>query len=314
MSLLRQSCSFPLHQGLACPHITGIRVGLPASLVLTLLISLFTVNSSFAQSPQWESFGDGLAVSVWQPRERCPDIGSLLVVDADPERYRFSIHYYAQEGLTYPLTIEEWQKRTRHEVLFNAGLFRENFAYLGLLFKEGRSLGSRRHITWQGLFVAEPAEPATRPRARILDLTTDLFQENAPPYREAAQSLMLLDRTGAIRVRQTGKLAYQTLVAETRHGHILVFKSLGLVSLHGVGQCLRDAFPSIQAAMAMDGGSSSDLVLSESLWKGGDLTQRQSTWKERFTGTSTPHIPLPAVIGISPRSTPASSSGQTGKR
>jgi len=183
MSHLRQSSSSPLPHELTRRHTARIAIGLPAALLLALFIGLFTTNCAFAQAPQWESLGGGLAVSVWQPRERCPDIASLLIVDADPERYRFSVHYYAQEGLAYPPTIEEWQKRTHHEVLFNAGLFRENFAYLGLLFKEGRSLGSRRHTTWQGLFVAEPAEPATRPRARVLDLTTDPFNESAPSYR-----------------------------------------------------------------------------------------------------------------------------------
>jgi len=160
-------------------------------------------------------------VSVWQPRERCPDIGPLLVVDADPERYRFSVHYYAQERLAYPPTIEEWQKRTHHDVVFNAGLFRENFAYLGLLLKEGHSLGSRRHTTWQGLFVAEPAEPATRPRARVLDLTVDLFNESAPSYREAAQSLMLLDRPEPFGFDQQANWPIKTLVAETHHGTYL---------------------------------------------------------------------------------------------
>jgi len=314
MSVFRQSSSLGIHHEFTCLRTLNIGTSLHATLALALLIGLLTANTSFAQSDHWESLGDGLAVSVWQPRERCPDIGPLLVVDADPERYRFSVHYYAQERLAYPPTIEEWQKRTHHDVVFNAGLFRENFAYLGLLLKEGHSLGSRRYTTWQGLFVAEPAEPATRPRARVLDLTVDLFNESAPSYREAAQSLMLLDRTGTIRVRPTGKLAYQTLVAETHHGHILVFKSLGLVSLHGVGQCLRDAFPSIRVAMAMDGGSSSDIRVSEALWRHGDLTQQQSAWKDLFVGTSTAHIPLPAVIGITPRNTPASSRRQKEKR
>lgn len=309
MSFLRQ---YPLSSGLYNRFARQPGQGSTGlvPLVLSLVLALLAPHHSFAQSPQWESIGDGLAVSVWQPRERCPDIDSLLVVDADPERYRFSVHHYAQEGFAYPPTIEEWQKRTHHEVVFNAGLFRENFAYLGLLLKDGRSLGSRRHPAWHGLFVAEPADRATRPNARILDLTIDPFHEEAPSYREAAQSLMLLDRTGTIRVRQTGKLAYQTLVAESRNGHILVFKSRGLVSLHGIGQCLRDAFPSIRVAMAMDGGSSSDLLVSDALWAEGTSSPQQTSWRDLFAGTSHPHIPLPAVIGLSHRERPASSSGQ----
>jgi uncharacterized protein YigE (DUF2233 family) len=252
-----------------------------------------------------------MAAAVWTPGERCPDADRFLVLDVDPERYRFSVHYYAQEGLVHPPLIDEWQRRTGHEVLFNAGLFRENFAYLGLLLKEGKSLGSRRHTTWQGLFVAEPTTSSAAPKARILDLTTDAFPENTPSYREAAQALMLLDRSGAIRVRQTEKRAYQTIVAEGTNGHIVIVKSLSFVTLHSLGQCLRDAFPGIKLAMAMDGGSSSDLVVSESLWKEKDFAETRENWKALFAGRSTGHIPLPTVIGISPRETTAAPESQT---
>jgi hypothetical protein len=130
------------------------------------------------------------------------------------------VHYYQQDGFSTPLDIRQWQERTGHDLVFNAGLFRENYAYLGLLYGNGRSLGGKRHPTWLGLFVAEPSVDRAR-RARVLDLTFDTFDEGHPPYREVAQSLMLLDRTGKIRVRQTGKRAHQTLVAEKGDGHLV---------------------------------------------------------------------------------------------
>ena len=266
-----------------------------------VVLLLWSTTPTLAQEPNWEPLGPGLSASIWKPGERCPETDRFLAVKVDPERYRFSVHYYGQEGLLHPPTIDEWQRRTGHEILFNAGLFRENFAYLGLLLKEGRSLGSRRHSTWQGLFVAEPQTPISTPKAGVLDLADDTFHEDRPTYREAAQSLMLLDRTGTIRVRQTGKRAYQTVVAEGRDGHILILKSLGLVSLHGLGQCLRDTFPSIKLAMAMDGGSSSDLFVSDSLWNSAEPSDARTNWKDLFAGRSTAHIPLPTVIGLSPR-------------
>jgi uncharacterized protein YigE (DUF2233 family) len=266
-----------------------------------IALLLWAATPALAQEPRWEPLGPGLAASIWQPDERCPDIDRLLVVKVNPALHRFSVHYFAQEGLLHPPTIDEWQKRTGHEIVFNAGLFRENFAYLGLLFKSGKSLGSRRHSTWQGLFVAEPQTPLSVPKAGVLDLASDVFHEETPAYQEAAQSLMLLDRKGTIRVRQTGKRAYQTVVAEDKDEHILILKSLGLVTLHGLGQCLRDTFPSIALAMAMDGGSSSDLFVSESLWKSGEPSETRANWKDLFAGRSTAHIPLPTIIGLSPR-------------
>ncbi len=252
---------------------------------------------AIAEDLQWERLTEGLSVSIWKPGRDCQNVPPTLVADIDPLRYRFSVHFYGQEGLEEPLTIEQWQKRTGHHLVFNAGLFRENFSYLGLLYKDGRSLGSRRHATWQGLFVAEPTGQ-TSANARVLDLSTDPFDEQQLSYKEAAQALMLLDRNGHIRVRQTGKRAFQTLVGDTAAGHILVFKSLDPVALYEFADCVRDELPIVRQMMAMDGGSSSDLMIPPGLWKG---EHQHAGWKSLFAGTTALHIPLPAVIGISPR-------------
>ena len=253
-----------------------------------------------AQTLTGDQLGDGLSISVWNPQAQCQDVAPLIAVEIDPNRYRFTVHYYQQDGLSDPLDIHQWQERTGHDLVFNAGLFRENYAYLGLLYGNGRSLGSKRHTTWLGLFVAEPAEDRSR-RARVLDLTFDIFDEQHVPYREVAQSLMLLDRTGKIRVRQTGKRAHQTLVAEQGNGHLLVLKTTEVVSLHALGECLRDTFPSLRQVMAMDGGSSSDVAVSPSLRQATSEMLGLHTWIPLLEGSGTTHIGLPAVIGISPR-------------
>ncbi len=264
------------------------------------LAVLLLPGLGLAQNISWERLSDGLTVSVWKPGDPCPTVPTMLVVDMDPERARFSIHHYAQEGLSQPLTIEEWQKRTGHHVVVNAGLFRENFTYLGLLYKDGRSLGSRRHTQWQGLFVAEPSVTGVK-KARVLDLASDSFNEDQPLYREAAQALMLLDQSRKIRVRETGKHAYQTIIAEAENGHILIFKSLGVVPLYDLGRCFKDGFPAVRQAMAMDGGSSSDVRILESLWQKDSSILEHASWKNLFSGSGGTHIPLPTVIGVSSR-------------
>ena len=253
-----------------------------------------------AQTLTGDQLGNGLSISVWNPHTQCPDVAPLIAVDIDPDRYRFTVHYYQQDGFSDPPDIRQWQERTGHDLVFNAGLFRENYAYLGLLYGNGRSLGSKRHATWLGLFVAEPAEDRSR-RARVFDLTFDTFDEQHVPYREVAQSLMLLDRTGKIRVRQTGKRAHQTLVAEHSNGHLLVLKTTEVVSLHALGECLRDAFPSLRQVMAMDGGSSSDIAVSPSLRQTTSKLAGLHSWIPLLDDSITTHIGLPAVIGISPR-------------
>ncbi|MBL8076154.1 MAG: hypothetical protein JNL29_17465 [Nitrospira sp.] len=239
-------------------------------------------------------------VSVWKPIQSCPTLPTMLVVDLDPERTRFAVHHYAQEGLAQPPKIWEWQQRTGHQLVFNAGLFRDNFTYLGLLYQGGRSVGGRRHKVWQGLFVAEPAVPGLK-KARVFDLASDHFDEDRPVYAEAAQALMLLDQSGKIRVRDSGRYAYQTILAETEKGHIQIFKSLGVVPLYDIGRCFKETLPTVRRAMAMDGGSSSDLRIVESLWEKDLHSQEGDSWKSLFSGSTNFHIPLPTVIGVSPR-------------
>jgi len=257
-------------------------------------------STTTAQTLTGDHLGDGLSISVWNLQAQCSDVAPLIAVEIDPNRYRFTVHYYQQDGFSDPLDIRQWQERTGHDLVFNAGLFRENYAYLGLLYGNGRSLGSKRHAIWLGLFVAEPVEDRAR-RARVLDLTFDTFDEQRVPYREVAQSLMLLDRTGKIRVRQTGKRAHQTLVAEQDDGHLLILKTTEEVSLHALGECLRDAFPSLRQVMAMDGGSSSDIAVSPSLRQSTSEMAGLHAWIPLLEDSTTTHVGLPAVIGISPR-------------
>lgn len=280
-----------------------LRVGFVLSMVW-----LLAVDTVAAQDLLWSRLAEGLAVTVWEPGSECRDgVPASVIVKVDPERFRFSTYHYLDEKLPAPLTIKEWQRRIGASVVFNAGLFRDDYTYLGWLFKDGRSLGSKRHPQWQGLFVAEPVVPGLR-KARVLDLSMEPFAADHPVYREAAQSLMLLDRNGKLRVRQTGKRAYQTVVGEDREGSILLIKTADAVALWELADCLRDGFPMIYQAMAMDGGASSDLLIRSD--EPIDLRQsgQTSDLQTLIDGSGMRHIPLPSVIGVLPRE------GDRGKR
>jgi uncharacterized protein YigE (DUF2233 family) len=251
---------------------------------------------AFAEMVNWDRLADGLEVTVWTPGEACAQVPPLYMVRIDSERFRFSIHHYRSEGLESPLTLDDWHQRTKALALFNAGLFMDDFSYLGLLYKDGKSLGSKRHGQWQGLFMAEPLAPGLK-KARVLDLKHDAFDDDKPAYREAAQSLMLLDRRGTPRVRRSGKAAQQTVVGEDREGHVLVIMSKGEVPLWELAVCLRDGFHGISHAMAMDGGASSDLLIGSEI----SGARSDAAWQPLVDGKGLSHIPLPTVIGVFPR-------------
>ncbi len=270
--------------------------------IVTAIAQFVSITHSVsAQSIEWDRPADGLAIGVWNPASLCPEVPAMVVSDIDPLRYRISVHYFRNEPLQEPPDIHEWQRRTGHDLIFNAGLFRENFTYLGLLYGQGKSMGGKRHASWMGLFVSEPVEPGLS-RATILDLSVDAFDEQRPSYGEAAQSLMLLDRTGKVRVRQSGKQSQQTLVGELQNGHIVIMKTTEVASLYAIGLCLHEAYPQIRQAMAMDGGSSSDLSISPAIQKAAAKMEGRHPWMTLLNTGPTGHVGLPAVIGISPRS------------
>ena len=110
-----------------------------ARFLLGIIFVMFSEPATTtAQTLTGDQLGDGLSISVWNPQAQCPDVAPLVAVEIDPDRYRFTVHYYQQDGLSDPLDIHQWQERTGHDLVFNAGLFRENYAYLGLLYGNGR--------------------------------------------------------------------------------------------------------------------------------------------------------------------------------
>ena len=274
------------------------------SLMLACLVGICCAGISEparTEDLRWDRLADGLFVTSWTPGTRCQqDVASLSFVKVDPDRFRFSVYFYRDDKLDQPPAIEEWLRRTRAAVIVNAGLFLPDFSYLGILMKGGRRLGGRRHSLWRGLFVAEPTASGER-KARVLDLSVDYFSEEHPAFGEAAQSLMLFDRSGQPRVRRSDKRAQQTVVAEDRDGKILIIKTSEETALWDLAQCLQQERPELSHAMAMDGGSSSDVVVNPTMameWAGARVPP---LWYGLVDAGNRPHIPLPAVIGVFPR-------------
>ncbi|MDR4473321.1 MAG: hypothetical protein MRJ92_11995 [Nitrospira sp.] len=117
-----------------------------------ILISLWLTaplpaQSAAADAIPWERLTTGMHVALWNPRDTCPQVPALLMLQIDPERFRFSVYQFRDEGLRAPISIHDCrQHRTDAYVMFNAGLFREDYSYLGVLLKEGRSLEARNII------------------------------------------------------------------------------------------------------------------------------------------------------------------------
>ena len=95
--------------------------------LVTLCIGGFPQGGSAAVSEiSWERLTAGIQVTLWNPVNACPQVPAMLILQIDPERFRFSIYHFRDEGLHVPLSIHGWQQHTDAYVVFNAGLFRED--------------------------------------------------------------------------------------------------------------------------------------------------------------------------------------------
>lgn len=231
-------------------------------------------------------FLEAASVRVGSPR--------LAVLRADPREVRFKV-LAAPPG--HPgFNANQWRKTSGALAVFNAGQYAEDRSYLGLLIHDGQQRGRLMgHL--EALFVAEPSE-AGLPPARVLDLHYTPFPAATSPYRQAAQSLMLLDRFGTIRVRRTEKLAHRTLVAQDGQDRVLVMVTEGRHTLWELARYISEAGLGLREVMCMDGGPEAQL----------DVAVDGFTYGQAGGPTSSPSLPLPwptanlpAALAIFPR-------------
>ena len=252
------------------------------------------VSSAADAGPEWRRLLPGLDFALWDAgatvRAGSEKIALLRV---DPRRFAFRV-LAAPPGRA-GFTAEQWRHRSQALAVFNAGQYAADGTYLGLLVQDGHPRG---HLIrrLEALFLAEPEEPSLPP-ARVLDLRYTAFDLKSNPYRQAAQSLMLLDRFGHIRVRRSPRVAHRTLVAEDSRGHILVMVTEGGHTLWELAHFLARSRLGLREVMCMDGGPESQL----------DLRVGGFSYQQFGSPSGTPQLlpwlppPLPAALGVFPR-------------
>jgi hypothetical protein len=176
-----------------------------------------------------------------------------------------------------------------------AGQFYPDFRYMGLLASGGRWLSRRAHPGYQAVLVAD-RDGKRGGGARVLDMARP---ENAPDslaWKEIAQSFMLFDSTGSLRVRRSERIANRTVVAEDRHHRILVFVSEGSYTLADFAFVLLRSPLQLTHAMSMDGGREAELVVAHGAFRYASF----GPWVDAQdrTGSAGTRTPLPAVISV----------------
>ena len=119
-------------------------------------------------------------------------------------------------------------------------------------------------------------------------------------FRHAVQSMMLVDETSRVRVRDSDLLANRMVVAQDRRGRMLVVWTEGAVTLGDFARWLPSVGLDLVRAMNLDGGIEAQLALRTP-------ELRLSLYGQYGTGTTMleagpgeVRYPLPAVIAIMP--------------
>jgi hypothetical protein len=205
-------------------------------------------------------------------------------------------YHFRADGVGTALDIEAWARRLGAPVVFNAGQFDEGFDYLGWLKRDGRWLSERRKGIWKGLLVSGPIGDVVW--GRIVDL--DHAEANiADQYQHVVQSMMLLDASSRLRVRDTELAACRTVVAEDTHGRILIIVTEGATTLGDLARWLIASPLDVVRAMNLDGGIESQLALDTPELKLA-LYGQHGTGATAWNPGSQVRYPLPAVVAVRP--------------
>ena len=227
---------------------------------LLLSTPAFSANlNSSLTTPRWKELANGVAFARVEATRYCR-LGSpgVAAVRLDPAHCR--IEPYHEREFTGSATILEWKERLKAPVVLNAGLYDTNRRHLGMLRRDGRDLGGNRHVTWKGVLALHPRE-AGLPPAALLDLALPEDAALEEKYATVVQSMMLFDRNGDIRVRQSDRIARRSAVALDKQGRVLLVVTEGAYTLWDIGVLLRESGWDLVEALALDGGNEASLIV-----------------------------------------------------
>jgi uncharacterized protein YigE (DUF2233 family) len=250
----------------------------------------------WSHSPsQWRLLNQGLAFTEVQVYYHQNLVETLAVVKIDPALNTFRVFHHKRQSLT------TWQEEINAPVVFNASYFDAQGQPVGLILVDGQPLGPLHNRRMRGMFVAEPRGISPDlPRATILDLKGVTIDPKKFPWKQGVQSFpLLLDYKGQVRVKESGKKSYRTVIAADRNGNILVFNSAGdFFTLHKMAQFLKASAFDIDSALNLDGGSEAQLYIKTDDFE----YYSPPSWQSRL-GNILDHqrFLLPTVIGVFPR-------------
>lgn len=267
-------------------------------LPFVLVVSAFVLWRGTTRAPRWREVAPGLEFATFRGEPYCRrGSAAIAVLRLDPERVRLRVHHYTQaQGANdlEPPDVVQWQRRTKAIAVFNAGQFYPDWKYMGLLSSRGRWVSRTAHVGYHAVLVAD--RPGPGEGARVLDLASIPTAPESLTWNEVAQSFMLFDSTGALRVRRSERIANRTVVGEDQHRRIVVMVTEGAYTLADLAFVLQNSSLRLRHAMSMDGGRESELVVAHRGFRYASFGRWSS--EDEHPEAPAARVPLPAVITL----------------
>ena len=262
------------------------------SALVALVVGAILITQR-AGGVHWRVLRSGVEFATVRGEPYCRRGSSAIAaLRVDPSRVPVRVRHFTREPERRPLDILEWQRRTGALAVVNAGQYYADYSYMGLLASDGKVVSRIPHPTFKAALVAGPR--AGGGGARVVDLTAERLDPDSLGWSEVAQSFMLFDRDGTVRVRRSDQVANRTAVAEDHEGRLVVLTSEGGYTLWEFARLLQRLPLGLSQAMAMDGGLEAELVVSAGRFRYASFGQ----W-ERGRPAPTPPALLPAVVTVS---------------
>jgi hypothetical protein len=187
----------------------------------------------------------------------------LIALKADPAFFELRPWHESEfpEGKEGALALMDWAKRLGHfAAIFNGGQYYPDRASMGYLKRSGKELEAKVHRNWKGFMVSGPPVGHDLPQALLIDL--DLPRKDEPGFKEYSnviQSYMLLDRSGAIRVRHSYNLASRSILGQDKDGYLWAIMAQGAISMSDLAVLAREL--GLSSALGLDGGLETQWVV-----------------------------------------------------
>lgn len=249
-------------------------------------------------APRWRVVAPGLDFAIYRGEPYCRrGSAALAVLRLDPERVHVRVRHFRQSEPARgaePPDVVQWQRKTGALAVFNAGQFYPDWGYMGLLRSGGRWLSRRAHVGYHAVLVADRAKDGKG--AHVIDLASISSAPESLAWNEVAQSFMLFDSTGTLRVNRSERIANRTIVGEDDRGRLVVLVTEGGYTLADLAFVIQKSDLRLRHAMSMDGGRESELVVAHRGFRYASFGQWTS--KDEHPAAPAARVPLPAVITL----------------